>query len=289
MIEGAPPHYKTIPCRHWLRGDCKLGASCNFRHGENDENATLPMRACYREMPQQMRLNESMPSIKTGTKPCRHFQRGYCERGDMCNFAHVKGNIGDPFPPCVRALPPGRRKAWISPPGAPLMGTQYPSLMTAGLKSRPCRHFKRGFCERGLNCGFLHEERPASQDGFLFQQGGPTPCRHFLRGRCDLGAQCKFGHIPALFGSQRDTSEYQRLAKRGTRLCRHYAKGFCSLGEQCDFAHGDPKAFGDIKTGDNGISDSSGGDTASGGLKRKRVISSVESTMAEPSSKRNKV
>lgn len=29
------PRWKTVTCRHWRRGNCQLGDSCNFRHDED--------------------------------------------------------------------------------------------------------------------------------------------------------------------------------------------------------------------------------------------------------------
>ena len=97
---------------------------------------------------------------------CRHWARGYCERGTDCKFAHT-GNAGDHF---------------------------------------ECRYYARGNCLRGTMCDFKHSERQDRCDLKLVRQhleatqtNPPQPkhealCRHFLKGVCALGEVCRFTH-----------------------------------------------------------------------------------------------
>jgi hypothetical protein len=70
--EAPPKNYKTVVCRHFLRGHCALGSRCHFRHQEDGPMVSQP------------------PS-----RDCRRWaQNGQCYLGDKCAFKHeqVFGN-----------------------------------------------------------------------------------------------------------------------------------------------------------------------------------------------------
>jgi len=72
-----------------------------------------------------------MPTTSTSSKPrppCRHFEKGFCNLGVMCNFAH-------------NSVAPARAR------------------LPENAKEIPCRHFEKGHCNLADKCGFLHAER----------------------------------------------------------------------------------------------------------------------------------
>lgn len=67
------------------------------------------------------------PNNRRGGQPCRHHARGYCERGDACQFSHVPRAAGQGM------------------------------VGGGGGGGAPCRHFARGFCQLGQACKFSHD------------------------------------------------------------------------------------------------------------------------------------
>eukprot|EP00808_Paulinella_micropora_P028554 g52692.t1 len=67
---------QTAPCRHWVRGFCRLGETCNFAHF-------------------------GQPPLKSATQGgglrCRHWAKGFCQLGTACRFVH-SGTPGHPLP-----------------------------------------------------------------------------------------------------------------------------------------------------------------------------------------------
>ncbi len=64
-----PRNYKTVVCRHFLRGHCLRGITCGFRHFEE-------------EAPQEPRRPKSSVNCRRWT------QLGDCHLGDRCGFRH---------------------------------------------------------------------------------------------------------------------------------------------------------------------------------------------------------
>ena len=102
-----------------------------------------------------------------------------------------------------------------------------------GRKFDVCRHWARGFCNRGVACGFAHI--------------GPSPliekkddgketkslisCKDFSAGKCNRGDRCKFAHVGT-------------GPRRGTPTCRDWAAGTCNRGDSCKYVHEGMKGSG---------------------------------------------
>lgn len=77
-----PRNYKTVICRHFLRGHCMRGTSCGFRHYEEEP------------MPEPPRRPKSSVNCRRWT------QLGDCHLGDRCGFRHDENFCPtDDFPP----------------------------------------------------------------------------------------------------------------------------------------------------------------------------------------------
>ncbi|EGG05915.1 uncharacterized protein MELLADRAFT_29924, partial [Melampsora larici-populina 98AG31] len=86
-------HAKTV-CKHWLRGLCKKGNSCEFLHEYNLR--TMPEcwffgkygfcsngdECMYLHVDERMRVLE-----------CMDYRRGFCSKGPTCSQKHIRRPI----------------------------------------------------------------------------------------------------------------------------------------------------------------------------------------------------
>eukprot|EP01060_Flectonema_neradi_P027907 TRINITY_DN37554_c0_g1_i1.p1 TRINITY_DN37554_c0_g1~~TRINITY_DN37554_c0_g1_i1.p1 ORF type:complete len:324 (+),score=46.17 TRINITY_DN37554_c0_g1_i1:108-974(+) len=102
-----------------------------------------------------------------------------------------------------------------------------------GRKFDVCRHWARGFCNRGVACGFAHVgPSPLIEK----KDDGNEPkslisCKDFSAGKCNRGERCKFAHIGT-------------GPRRGTPTCRDWAAGTCNRGDSCKYVHEGMKGSG---------------------------------------------
>eukprot|EP01059_Diplonema_ambulator_P003075 TRINITY_DN12714_c0_g1_i1.p1 TRINITY_DN12714_c0_g1~~TRINITY_DN12714_c0_g1_i1.p1 ORF type:complete len:312 (+),score=51.64 TRINITY_DN12714_c0_g1_i1:52-987(+) len=92
-----------------------------------------------------------------------------------------------------------------------------------------CRHWERGFCSRGVTCGFLHtgptcSERMTESGEIKAVLKFDALCKDFAAGRCNRGDCCKFSHV-----GNRPIAV--------TPLCRDWIGGTCNRGDQCKYKH----------------------------------------------------
>lgn len=85
-------------------------------------------------------------------------------------------------------------------------------------KTRMCRHFLAGSCQKESACSFAHDASELQQSGFAAAAPGVVEDRK---------------------RPMEDAEEPEAAAKRlKTRMCTHFENGMCSRGENCTFAHG---------------------------------------------------
>ena len=82
---GPPRNYKTVQCRHFLRGHCMRGDACGFRHGE--EQITTASAASFGQLPAEL-ANPVHPGRPFRVVTCRRWVQGTCTHGDRCTFRH---------------------------------------------------------------------------------------------------------------------------------------------------------------------------------------------------------
>lgn len=78
-------NYKKVQCRHFAAGMCVRGATCGFKHGENDNGDALHAMVLPRMVPMVSHLNAGKPFRVV---PCQHWLVGNCRKGAFCTFRH---------------------------------------------------------------------------------------------------------------------------------------------------------------------------------------------------------
>lgn len=128
------------------------------------------------------------PSERTGTKNliCKHYQRGLCKKGDMCEFAHTF-NLRDE-----------RECKDYSRYGVCAAGDDCTYLHihpTSDLRRAACTHYARGFCPLGNMCAMRHIKHvklcPFYLAGFC-PNGRAHPPDVDKVVSCDFGAHAKW-------------------------------------------------------------------------------------------------
>jgi len=192
-------------CRHWARGNCKLGAKCTFLHS----------------------------GVAGVHVPCRHFVRaGSCSRGDLCDFKHELPNYGyaGPFtlgyPSNFGPGPVMRPFVYTSPPPSHLLPQSAIQAVPFWLSGDPLAAMAIHIPP--LAAVTPHSPRQEMMLGPLSPHTTPTSssrCRHWENGSCRLAKACGFLHDPST------------PQKFRTKECRHWEKGNCRMNENCCFAH----------------------------------------------------
>merc|ERR1719420_1455569 len=84
---------KTIVCKHWLRGLCKKGDSCEFLH----EYDMTKMPECYFYSRFNACHNKECPFLhidpESKIRDCPWYDRGFCRHGPSCRHRHVRRTL----------------------------------------------------------------------------------------------------------------------------------------------------------------------------------------------------
>ncbi len=78
-------NYKKVQCRHFAAGMCVRGATCGFKHGDNDNGDSLRAMVVPAMVPMMSHLNAGKPFRVV---PCQHWLTGSCRKGAFCTFRH---------------------------------------------------------------------------------------------------------------------------------------------------------------------------------------------------------
>ena len=114
---GPPRNYKTVQCRHFLRGHCLRGNACGFRHGE--EEPTEDHAASFGQLPAEL-SNPIHPGRLFRVNTCKRWIQGNCNMGERCTFRHdfegADMNV-QPYSGVKRSLSPDKETAAPTPSG----------------------------------------------------------------------------------------------------------------------------------------------------------------------------
>ena len=117
----------------------------------------------------------------------------------------------------------------------------------------PCKFFRRGFCQDGESCPFMHEERwvlpdmrmqplQAIVDGDACAGCTKTGVKGCFRAPTkslpQLGVECRLGACERRLLSACSGGAPSSLPRNAHLIpCKFYARGFCQDGEVCPFLH----------------------------------------------------
>jgi len=128
------PRFRTTVCKHWLRGLCKKGDSCEFLHEYNlrkmpecwwyakygycsqgDECLYMHPKERKIECPDYQRgfckLGPECPRKHSRRVACQLFMSGFCPRGPECTLAHPKWAL-----PTKEDYEPEQQQRELGPP-----------------------------------------------------------------------------------------------------------------------------------------------------------------------------
>jgi len=153
---------------------------------------------------------------------CREFAVGSCRRGYSCKFSHGERDRRDSSFLRDRRTPSSRREG----------------RSVSGEAREVCREFLRGYCSRGINCRYSHNdrqddwvERPRDW-GSRDRDWGRGPSREdswrepMRAGRREWGS-----------GSRRYDDDWGAPRRP---LCNDYQRGKCNRGRSCKYSHDVP-------------------------------------------------
>ncbi|GAM90169.1 hypothetical protein ANO11243_082090 [Dothideomycetidae sp. 11243] len=159
---GWPSKFDRPICEDFRKNQCLLGLTCPNQH-------------------------YTISTERSGIVHliCKHYQRGLCKKGDLCEFAHTFDLRGERE--CKEFS-----KYGICPQGDECTYIHIPP--THPLRLPPCPHYARGFCPLGPYCSLRHVKNnkicPLYMTGFCpnGRNGPPKDGVIF----CDLGAHPKY-------------------------------------------------------------------------------------------------
>ncbi|KAK1830346.1 hypothetical protein QBC39DRAFT_331684 [Podospora conica] len=122
---GPPPQHHghghggfgSLVCKHWLRGLCKKGESCEFLHEYNLRKmpeCNFFVRNGYCSNGDECLYLHVDPQSRL--PPCPHYERGFCPLGPTCDKRHVRRRFCEfylaGFCPDGRACKAGAHPKW---------------------------------------------------------------------------------------------------------------------------------------------------------------------------------
>ncbi|KAH6634149.1 hypothetical protein B0J18DRAFT_486413 [Chaetomium sp. MPI-SDFR-AT-0129] len=116
---GGGGGFGSLVCKHWLRGLCKKGESCEFLHEYNLRKmpeCNFFVRNGYCSNGDECLYLHIDPSSRM--PPCPHYERGFCPLGPRCEKRHVRRRLCPyflaGFCPDGRACREGAHAKWTA-------------------------------------------------------------------------------------------------------------------------------------------------------------------------------
>ena len=145
---GGGGGFNSLVCKHWLRGLCKKGESCEFLHEYNLRKmpeCNFFVRNGYCSNGDECLYLHIDPRSKL--PPCPHYERGFCELGPRCSKRHVRRKLCPyylaGFCPDGRTCKEGAHPRWDRDLEKPSARVDGPALSAAGAEE-PLKEDSRG-------------------------------------------------------------------------------------------------------------------------------------------------
>jgi len=176
-------------------------------------------------------------AVDSESRVCRHWDRGFCQRGEKCGFDH-----------------PGDKEQSLS-----------------AFSRAVCRHWRRGFCQLSDSCSFRHPEEALRKDKKAQRRRSMLAPRHdsvteaqrpsilsqyfsgsdlgdsYLNSRCTLCTLDSDVQTAAYDWQEAPSLEINAPSAKGLP-CRFWEEGFCRKGDSCQFSHQGRKAGLTLRT-----------------------------------------
>jgi len=272
-VEAPPAQVFTdaprTPCKFWLSGACKNGDGCTWRHdGDNDPLGLGGFAHQVKHSANSFNMPVYASSLPIGGSPgssgggkvkrtiCQFWEKGMCQKGDDCTWAHGYEEMGQP--------------AFQEPQSFPSMGSPHPGFGGgAGAEMvvlrTICQFWQNGTCKNGDLCTWAHGEgelgalAPANPlaaasvwnsaqiggGGYASaplagygKGGGKANSLAIVKGMGKMGKASGGKGYGAPSGAW-PVPQYP-LSSGGVKrtLCKHWQMGSCKNGALCTWAHG---------------------------------------------------
>ncbi|KAL8305502.1 hypothetical protein RB597_003702 [Gaeumannomyces tritici] len=137
---GDGPAFNSMVCKHWLRGLCKKGDSCEFLHEYNLRKmpeCNFYLRHGFCQNGEECMYLHIDPQSKL--PPCPHYDQGFCPLGPRCAKKHVRRQLCPyylcGFCPDGRACRQGAHPRWDPKMEKPTVRVERPPVAApAGLE-----------------------------------------------------------------------------------------------------------------------------------------------------------
>lgn len=138
--------FKTVVCRHWVKGLCMKLDNCEFLHELNIER----MPECRWGEKCQIPDCPFKHTKEQDRLECSYYNLGFCMHGTGCRYRHVRKAPEE----CPDVL------QWDELPTASAGGIRRVTEPNENFKIQLCRHFmQKGSCPFGDKCHFAHGEQ----------------------------------------------------------------------------------------------------------------------------------
>eukprot|EP00631_Chrysoreinhardia_giraudii_P000616 CAMPEP_0197422640 /NCGR_PEP_ID=MMETSP1170-20131217/17296_1 /TAXON_ID=54406 /ORGANISM="Sarcinochrysis sp, Strain CCMP770" /LENGTH=229 /DNA_ID=CAMNT_0042949991 /DNA_START=29 /DNA_END=718 /DNA_ORIENTATION=- len=147
--------FRTVVCRHWLRGLCMKGENCEFLHQYDTERMPLcrwGTKCTIPDCPYRHVAEDDKPQ-------CVFYQQGFCIHGLHCKYRHLKLSADKRPRIADFSLGIAQKGRGLNDDGVAR------ATPNENYKVALCKHYLMGNCPYGDECHFAHGEHELRRRG----------------------------------------------------------------------------------------------------------------------------